>query len=221
MTTSTTHTLQHAVLTPAQCQELIDRYRTINVDDEWWDWTYDQFRDDMTAIGVRVDMMYFSGFSQQGDGACFDAIVVDWDRFLRSLGHTYPILLRHAERYFSLSVSHQGRYCHEHSVAFDIDLPLPGDTTDDMFIYTWSPYPEGDFRSQTWFAVMETYRHCGLHDQCKEHLRDYMRELYCRLEQEYDHLTSDAVVWDTIVANDLDVLDTDDTDDTDDTEEAV
>jgi uncharacterized protein YaaW (UPF0174 family) len=37
-----------------------------------------------------------------------------------------------------------------------------------------------------------------------EQWRTYMRDLYRKLEEEYDHLTSDEVVWDTIEANELD-----------------
>jgi hypothetical protein len=36
-----------------------------------------------------------------------------------------------------------------------------------------------------------------------EQWRTYMRDLYRKLEAEYDHLTSDEAVWDTIEANEL------------------
>jgi hypothetical protein len=39
--------------------------------------------------------------------------------------------------------------------------------------------------------------------QSIEIFKNHMRELYCKLEQEYDYLTTDEAVRETIVANDL------------------
>jgi hypothetical protein len=36
-----------------------------------------------------------------------------------------------------------------------------------------------------------------------EQWRTYMQDLYRKLEEEYDHLTSDEAVWETIEANEL------------------
>jgi hypothetical protein len=52
--------------------ELLEKHRDINVHDDWWQPTYDAFADDMRLKGIRVYRMFFSGFSSQGDGACFE-----------------------------------------------------------------------------------------------------------------------------------------------------
>jgi hypothetical protein len=57
--------------TPRQAA-LIERYREINVDHDWWDYHYDDFMAQMLRAGVQVDDIVFSGFWSQGDGACFD-----------------------------------------------------------------------------------------------------------------------------------------------------
>ena len=61
-------------------------YRSHATDDEWWDCTYDDFQAICEIIGIELDtkpvrlmgggvrqepIIYFSGFSSQGDGACF------------------------------------------------------------------------------------------------------------------------------------------------------
>jgi hypothetical protein len=38
---------------------------------------------------------------------------------------------------------------------------------------------------------------------CEEIIKDYMHELYSRLRKEYEYLTSEEVVWESIVANEL------------------
>lgn len=73
--------------TPAQLA-CIEQHRDINVDHEWWDYTYDNFVEVLAAFGIDVDTttectskgrtysrpkIYFSGFWSQGDGAQFAA----------------------------------------------------------------------------------------------------------------------------------------------------
>ena len=55
-------------------------------DYDWWDCTYDQFREDMKEHGITVDKIYFSGFWSQGDGACFTGhIRLTQEQMLESL----------------------------------------------------------------------------------------------------------------------------------------
>src|SRR5262245_18552460 len=39
--------------------------------DRWDDATFDDFREIGTTLGIEVENIYLSGFSCQGDGACF------------------------------------------------------------------------------------------------------------------------------------------------------
>ena len=75
-------------------EKLIDKHRDVNVDYEWWDYTHENFKEQMKEIGVHVEKIYFSGFYSQGDGACFDGRVADWPKFLEAAGK--PELLEHA-----------------------------------------------------------------------------------------------------------------------------
>lgn len=187
--------------------ELIDKHRHWNVEHiDWWDSTYDCFKERMRGIGVEVDRMYFSGFWSQGDGACFEGRVSDWDLFLRSLGYTDKVLIQHAMDHFSFSVKHSGHYYHENCTSFYADLFTPGGYYEAAmldFIETYSPYPVDDLRSQAWIALLCQYDSTKLEDEFEEAFKDHMRQLYKDLEKEYDYLTSDEVVWESLEANEM------------------
>jgi hypothetical protein len=188
---------------------LIEKHRDINTDEGWWESTYDSFTEDMALIGIRVDKMYFSGFWSQGDGACFEGCVEDWELFLKTLGHIDPTLIAHAKEAWRFSTNHRsGNYYHAYSTSFDGDLAMPDGYSDDLFICYYSPYPEDDFRSQAWLAIITQYANTDFEEEFTNTFRDHMNALYKRLGEEYDYLTSDEVVWESIVANELDKVTT-------------
>ena len=185
-------------------QALIDRYRDINTDHEWWDSTYECFKERMEAIGIEVDQMYFSGFWSQGDGACFEGQVSNWGLFLKSLGITNGVLVEFARDHWAFSVKHRGHYYHENCTVFDADMPNPDGEDDEWFIERYSPYEVNDFRSVAWLAVLKEFDFSSMEKTFRDAFKDHMRQLYKDLEAEYDDLTSDEAVWDSIVANELD-----------------
>lgn len=190
--------------------ELLEKHRDINVHDDWWQPTYDAFADDMRTKGIRVDRMYFSGFSSQGDGACFEGRVSDWAVFLPTVGVTCPAVLTLAKEHWTLTVEHRGRYSHEHSTHFDTFLPNPDDHGRDYydsFAERYTPYPwdADDIRTKAWLALLQQVDYDALEETMQEAFRGHMRDLYKRLEVEYDYLTSYDAVWESIRANGLDM----------------
>jgi hypothetical protein len=187
--------------------QLIDKYRDINVEHtDWWGCTYDNFKEDMGDIGIRVDDIYFSGFSSQGDGACFEGTVDHWELFLKSLGYVNHVLVQHAAYAWSFRVSHSGHYYHENCTRFDGDLAMPDGYDNDRFVEYYCPHSiaKEPLRGKAWLAVIESYSRNNFEQEFTDAFKDHMRRLYEQLEAEYDYLTSDEVVWDTIVANELD-----------------
>lgn len=184
--------------------ELIEKHRYWNVEHiDWWDGVYDNFKVSMTAIGIDVDEMYFSGFCSQGDGACFEGRVDDWGLFLQSLGYTDNVLIQHATDYFSFSVVQSGHYYHENCTRFTADLCTPDSATDEDFAVRYGPYPADDIRTKAWVALLNGYDSTKLEDEFEEAFKDHMRQLYEDLEAEHDHLTSDDVVWGSLEANEM------------------
>jgi len=187
-------------------QDLLDYYLYINVDDHsWWEDMEADFKEQMKAVGIHVDRIYFSGFSSQGDGACFEGEVADWGLFLKSLGYTDSALIQHAKEHFRFSAKHSDHYYHERCVDFDVEMPMPDgyEYIDEEFVENYSPYPVDDIRSKAWQAVLQQFDGSTLAADCAEAFRGHMRDLYTSLGKEYDYLTSDEAVWDTIVANGL------------------
>lgn len=189
--------------------ELLEKHRDINVHDDWFDSVYVDFADDMKLKGIRVDKMYFSGFSSQGDGACFEGRVDDWAVFLPTMGVTCPAVIALAKEHWTLTVEQRGRYSHEHSTHFDIYMPNPDDhgrSYYDSFAERYTPHPwdADDIRTKAWLALLQQVDYGKLEEDMQEAFRGHMRDLYKRLEAEYDHLTSYDAVWESIRANDLD-----------------
>lgn len=182
-------------------EDLIDKYRDINVDHQgWWEYIYEDFTEDMEKKGIEVFDMSFEGFYSQGDHATFEGSVPDKAFFMREekLDSKYPNMYKAAElgalhsiRFSALS-GHRWRG-HQSS---DIDIEdvhyykIVDD--EDMNLYYQDLYEEG---------INEEYR--AFEAEVESIAKDYANKLFSTLQENYEWLTSDEQVWDTIVANEL------------------
>lgn len=182
-----------------QRSELIEKYRDINTDHEWWNCTYDEFKLDMQTKGITVDDMNFTGFYSQGDGASFTG-KVDMIQFLKFheleqqyIGATF--FAGQGELWADL-IRNNSRYYHENSV----DVFLEEDTFDN--------FEDGDIRGEVYKRMIEILQDewKDLEEQVEQICKGYMQDLYSKLRDEYEHLTSKEAIWETIVANELHVL---------------
>lgn len=182
-----------------QRNELIEKHWDINVDYEWWDCTYDEFKLDMQTKGITVDDMNFTGFYSQGDGASFTG-KVDMIQFLKFheleqqyIGATF--FAGQGELWADL-IRNNSRYYHENSV----DVFLEEDTFDN--------FEDGDIRGEVYKRMIEILQDewKDLEEQVEQICKGYMQDLYKQLRDEYEALTSKEAIWETIVANDLHVL---------------
>ena len=174
-------------LTEQHRGQLLERHRDAYVHDEWWDDVYEVFKGDMSAIGVHVETIYFSGFWSQGDGACFEAhyryrkgapkALRDYaphDEALHRIADALQVVQRRNFFQLRAEATHGGRYYHEYCMSISVDRDSP----------TWQPMTDGAEEAVT------------------EALRDLARWLYRQLEREYEHLTSDEAIDESIAAND-------------------
>jgi hypothetical protein len=183
--------------------KILDEHRDINTDfHDWWGCVYDDFKAKMEDIGIDVDRMYFSGFWSQGDGACFEGSVYNWPKFLESLGYDCTALINHADQHFRFSVEHSGHYYHENCARFSVDLPLPENAEDEEFAYRYLENLEAEsIQEAVALALLNQHSPDSLEREFIEVFKDHMRDLYKQLEDEYDHLTSDEAVLDSLEAN--------------------
>jgi hypothetical protein len=183
----------------SQRTALLEKYRYINVDHgDWWDSVESVFVEDMKKVGIQVNTIYFSGFSSQGDGACF---VGQLSNALTYLDHhhvdQYPMirkLLEHDGEVY-VKCKHSGHYYHENCTEFWAD----SDTLTGMVD---QPTEFHEAIVEEWQRLLEDEVN-NFETDATEQWRTYMQQLYRKLEAEYDHLTSDDAVWDTIEANEL------------------
>jgi hypothetical protein len=190
-------------------ESFINAHREINVDHEWWDSTYDDFGQICTILGIELDRdePSFSGFWSQGDGASWTGryraqglgyagleplYTYDWapakirehapqDEELHRIADELCLLARIYGPVYAVVRRHDSRYVHSST----------------MCVSEWEYYDERDM------------------DDVDEKIIDHVEEallhafqalaqwLYKTLEAEYDYLTSDEAVIETLEANEI------------------
>lgn len=176
-------------------------YRQHGLDYDWYDSVFEDFGRicqflgiDLRTRAVRLmgggtrsePCIYFSGFSSQGDGACFEGrydYAQGMRRAIRSYAPEDAELHRIADaleavqwrNFYQLTatVRHRGRYAHEYCMDISVDRESP----------------TGQDPS------------AGAEEEVVEALRDIARWLFRQLEREYEYLTSDEAVDEAITVN--------------------
>lgn len=170
---------------PPEIQEkILEKNRDINVDHDWWDYIYDDAKEIGGFLGIDIDRIYYSGFFYQGDGACFEGYYryeKDSVKKTKEYAPKDTELHRIAEGLYKIQkrnfyaviarIKHRGRHCHEFCTTIEME------------------------RSDDRELVRDT------ENDIADFLRDFMRWIYKQLEKEYEYLTSDEVIMDTIVGN--------------------
>ena len=137
--------------------------------------------------GTRQEpCIWFRGFCSQGDGACFESWYsykkhgprrireyAPQDTELHRIADALQAIQRRNFYQIRAEASHRGHYYHEYCMSISVERDSP----------TWQ-----DMTADAEEAVIEA-------------LRDLARWLYRQLEREYDYLSSDEAVDETIAAN--------------------
>lgn len=165
-----------------------DWYRSGALDYEWWDAVYEDAKQCAAILGIEIDKIYFSGFSSQGDGACFEGSYAyakgsakeirkhaPQDIDLASIADRLQDLQRGWFYGLSASVRQSGHYMHEMCTQITV------------------------------YDDQETNRSTRAIDDAeqdvKDLLREYMQWIYSRLMAEHDWLMSDEQVDESITCN--------------------
>jgi len=182
-------------------QKALDNNRDWNTScDEWWDSAYEDFYAIGEILGVKIDNIWFSGFASQGDGLCFTGRFEysrQWRRRLESyapktwedhktgrikedecnkelhaIGERLQSEQRHAFYGIYGDIKHHGHYNHSGCTEFDIRHTWDGDAS-----VTFDP------------------------EDIKQILRELMDTFYQRLTKEYEYLTGDEAIGESLIAN--------------------
>ena len=181
-------------------QTAIDSHRSWNVQDfEWWESSFEGFAEAADLFGLDVRQtrkslvggghrydptIFFSGFSSQGDGACFEGCYTYKKGALKATKQAFPAdseLLRivrdlqalQQRNFYQLTAAAKYRGGYNHSGCMNITV----DRADGK------AFSDDDEES------------------LKQLMRDFADWIYSCLEKEYDYLTSDEAVAESLRAN--------------------
>ena len=170
--------------------QVIDKNRDCNVSDEfWYEYTLDKWHEILETVGVSDIDIRFSGFWSQGDGASFTGYYSYNKGALKKLKSEYPDWLE------------------LHGIVAALQ-----DTQRDYF-YTI----EGEiYRSSHFYYHENTVSFSPSHYSEREvkksdenHITDLLRSLmqliYSDLENEYEYLTSDQAIKESLICSEFEV----------------
>lgn len=188
-------------------QSFINEHRDINLDHEWWDSVYNDFKCVCKILGIALadDEPSFCGFCSQGDGASWTGRytpvqITPWDTANKATYDLAPALIREyapedktlhtiadelcmlARVYYPAYAHvrrHDNRYVHEMTMCVSAVEPY---------------YEDVEFADEVTDALEEALL---------VQFRALAMWLYNTLEQEYEFLTTDLMVADTLEANDI------------------
>jgi hypothetical protein len=152
---------------------------------DWYECVFEDAKTLGAAMGIEIDRIYFSGFSSQGDGACFEGSYrykagSTWavkshapkDTWLHSISENLQSIQRQNFYRLHATAKHRGHYYHSNCTDVNVwDRENP-------------------------------YRDVGAsEDETVGLLREFMNWIYRQLENEYEWLTSDECVDENIRAD--------------------
>lgn len=194
------------------------------MDYEWWEGVYEMAGADGYELGFVIDKINFSGFCSQGDGARWTG-QVDVGAWLKahapdSIGVSALIALvntGYIEKHVSVTAPKHSHYCHENTmdvaeVQYDGRFYDSNDL-DDMELEVETIEGQGIFDGMPVLRVLELiasddtcpYKFSNiakLDEDIEESAKDYARDIYKQLREEYEYLCSDEMMLDHFNCND-------------------
>jgi len=164
----------------------IERFKEL--DYEWWDAAYEDFKTIGTLMGIDIDNIYFSHMYCQGSGACFEGTYSYKKGSVKALKEYAPqdetlhgivegLYSVQRKAFYSLEAKVKQRGHYNHANCTDIDV------TDNRLDYYEAASQDNE-------------------EAISEFLRDFMNWMMKRLYAEYEYLTSEEAIIETINCND-------------------
>ena len=160
-------------------EKAIENYYDISVGYDWWEIVEEDFKEQMNTKGFMISRIYFTGFASQGDGACFEGEMINLKRFLNSSKRQKefkPFIELASEQDLTITTKQRGRYCHEQCMDVDVN--------------SCSNFKDLSCPTITKFSTF-----------MENTLKDNAVNLYKLLNKEYDRLTEDESIKDTLITN--------------------
>jgi hypothetical protein len=200
-------------LSPEAQENALENNRDINVDyDGWEDGVTEEFKEDMREIGIDDIEISFSGFYSQGDGASFTSEDIDTRKLFNAVGIKSNDALNmeiddersrgENKDFYDLLDTMEDVGQLERNRIKPEEIRVTIERTDSRHVHfntvraNVEIWDEPDGWEEPYGFTEE------LEDKVTEYVRGLCKDLYRKLEAEYDNLTSDESVKDTIIDND-------------------
>lgn len=174
---------------------IVANLRDINVDyEQWSDGVKDEWKERIERNGYWGVEIMFTGFSSQGDGACFTAYI-DIDKWLKAhrMAKKFALLMKYSE-FVHLAIAHYERDYYSTSTNVRYELV----DSDEM-------------RTGTVYDRVET-QVADVHALVLQEREKFGDAIYRALKREYEERTSDDAIIRTIRSNDYDFTEAGDID---------
>ena len=168
-------------------EKALEKLYNINTDYDWFDTEFYDAKEIGKLMGIDIKDIHFTGFSSQGDGACFTGnyqykkgsvkAVKDYaplDIRLHNIAEGLAAVQRKFLYGISANVKHRGHYSHKYCTDINITITQNG--------------YEIAYSSDDETIISEL-------------LRDFMDRIYRQLEKQYEYLTSKKAIQETIEIN--------------------
>jgi len=182
------------------------------MDYDWWDSVYEMAIEDGKEKGFYIDKIYFSGFSSQGDGASWigQVDVRQWleENLPDSIGLSAwcQLIQEDVVDKFCKVVANNSHYCHESTMQFNDVEDHTDEFTDDWLMELPSIFK--GMEVQHLFDIIVSDDNCpiksteGITQAIAESGRQYAKDIYHRLREEYEYLCSEEMMLDHFDCND-------------------
>ena len=200
-------------LSPEAQENALENNRDINVDyDGWEDGVTEGFKEDMKEIGIDDIEISFSGFYSQGDGASFTSEDIDTRKLFNAIGIKSNDALNmevddersrggNKEFYDLLDTLEDVGHLDRNRIKPE-EIRVTIERTDSRHVH----YNTVRANVEIWDEPDGWEEPYGFTDELEgkvtEYIRGLCKDLYRKLENEYDNLTSDESVKETLMDND-------------------
>jgi hypothetical protein len=190
----------------------LDKHRNWNTQDtDWWDSVYEDAIRMAAIMGIEIDTrrhghkepaIYFSGFSSQGDGACFEGSYSYRKGALRELKAEAPARYKDPQTKQWVDVP-------ANAELHQICRNLQDVQSRHFYKLEATVRQQGHYNHSGCTHIEVThadsmYRDIGdAEDDIKTALRLFMDWIYDRLEKEDEYLTSDEAIKESLIANEM------------------
>jgi hypothetical protein len=178
-------TFEFSQLSPKAKKVALDNNREILINDNWFEDVINEWQQKLDDLGYYDTQIYFTGFHNQGDGACFTYKGCDSfnEKFKVWALKNRSIKAEQLSGRVYISGVKIGMYCHENSIENHVEIDFDG------------------------FKMMQKAKDF-IQDEIEKNVNYFQKEIskkiYRDLKNCYSALTSDSIITDEL--NDLNVL---------------